>query len=301
MLNKMKSTAIALGLLFVANSSFAEYKVFGQLDGKILVSADSSVKIIGSDGKVQKNFDKMGHLHDVWKLDNGNILSAGKFVAETDPKTGKRVRTIGPKQEIEDILSCQRLENGNTLVASNKDGKIYEITPDDKIAFEMLIPDKGNGHFVLRMVRKLDNGNYLVCQPCKKRVIEITPEAKIVWNVKVPSIAFSAVRLKNGNTLVGHVDAITEYNKAGEIVWELTPSELAPVKIGKFTGINVLDNGNIVTGIYSLQKGKDGAAVVEVTRDKKIVWRLAILDGGPYAMMSCQKISNKCKAYSNKR
>ncbi|MBT8037641.1 MAG: hypothetical protein KJO21_08865 [Verrucomicrobiae bacterium] len=51
------------------------------------------------------------------------------------------------------------------------------------------------------MVRKLNNGSYLVCQSGKHLVREYSPTGKIVFKVKVGNIAFSAIRLDNGNTL----------------------------------------------------------------------------------------------------
>jgi hypothetical protein len=81
------------------------------------------------------------------------------------------------------------------------------------------------------------------------------------------------VRLANGNTMVGHIDAITEYDPKGQTVWEFKKTDLPEVALGAITGIHVQPNGNIVMGIYSIQKVPNGAGALEITREKKLVWR----------------------------
>jgi hypothetical protein len=73
---------------------------------------------------------------------------------------------------------------------------------------------------------------------------------------------------------------VMEFDKAGKVVWKLEPADLGPDVLQNPTCLQVLPNGNIVTGCYQAFRGEKGAAakgslIAEVTRDKKLVWRWA--------------------------
>jgi len=184
------------------------------------------------------------------------------------------------------------------LVGENSTGRVLELDKDGKTVFELKVePYKAGKHHNLRMVRKLENGNYLVCFSGAKLVREYTPEGEIVFEVKTKTLAFSAVRLPNGNTVVGDISQVVEFDPEGKEVWKLESSDLKGVEIGKMCGINVLPNGNMVIGIYASKQNKNGAALMEVTRDKKIVWRYFKVNGDR-SMMSGQKLDDSGKALS---
>ena len=90
----------------------------------------------------------------------------------------------------------------------------------------------------------------------------------------------SAVRLKNGNTLIACADnnklpgRVFEVDKAGQTVWEVKGEELPGVSLKFMAGLERLDNGNTVLCNW-LGHGALGttADIVEVTPDKKVVWR----------------------------
>ncbi len=117
-----------------------------------------------------------------------------------------------------------------------------------------------------------------------------------MFEVKVPKVAFSAVRLANGNTMVGHIDCITEYDPKGKVVWQFDKAALAGVKVGMICGIHVLPGGNVAMGIYGIQRSPDGAGLLEVTREKKLVWRyIDTSKTGPRSMMALQVLDAKGK------
>ena len=78
------------------------------------------------------------------------------------------------------------------------------------------------------MTRKLPNGNYLVPQLLDKVVREYTPSGEIRWEVKTPDMPFTAIRLPNGNTLIGCTrgNLILEVDKKRKPVWRLTNDDL---------------------------------------------------------------------------
>ncbi|MDR3110042.1 MAG: PQQ-like beta-propeller repeat protein [Planctomycetaceae bacterium] len=214
-----------------------------------------------------------GNIHEVQLLSNGNILFADGKVTEVTPDK-KVVFQYAPPKGKEGSFTCQRLENGNTLIGENYSGIVKEIAPDGSVTFEFQTAFKtDNQHHRMRRVRKLSNGNYLVSHSGDNLVREYTPSGETVWEQKVTNIAFAAERLENGNTLISSLDQVTEFDKNGKVVWEFKKSELPDIGITNMTGFQRLKNGNLVIGCYAAynKEGK-GVGMFEITRDKKLVW-----------------------------
>jgi len=298
-------TAIALcGFAGVATAAKAKGvgKVIGDLEGQVLSTGAGRIVLLDNTGK-ELWTTKAKNCHDVWKLDNGNVLVADGETREINPETNEVVFKYTPSTGHKNgTYSCQRLKNGNTVVGENVTGRILELDKSGNIVFEMSTkPFKQGSHHNLRMVRKLDNGNYLVCHSKAKLVREYTPQGEIVFEAKANNLAFSAVRIPNGNTVVGDISQVIELDKSGKQVWKLETKELTGLKIGKITGVNVLPNGNMILGIYAATHSENGAALIEVTRDKKVVWRYVKLPKGDRSMMSAQKLDASGKAISTLR
>ena len=68
----------------------------------------------------------------------------------------------------------------------------------------------------------------------------------------------------------GNGHRIIEVNPAGAIVWQLTQDELPDVRLAWVTTLQPLWNANLIIG--NCHAGKDQPQIVEVTRDKKVVW-----------------------------
>ncbi len=152
------------------------------------------------------------------------------------------------------------------------------MDPAGKVVVEVPLQfQTANHHMESRMTRKLANGNYLVPQLHDKVVREYTPEGKIVWEFKSPeepkdAWPFTAIRLLNGHTLVNltHSNMSVEVDPAGKIAWQLTNSDLPSPLLKDPCGAQRLPNGNTV--ITSYGAGDQKLKMLEVTRDKKIVW-----------------------------
>ena len=69
--------------------------------------------------------------HDVQVLANGNILINPRSVQEVTPEK-EIVWEAGPPLVMH-AEACQRLENGNTMIADNGTHTVMDITPDKKI------------------------------------------------------------------------------------------------------------------------------------------------------------------------
>jgi outer membrane protein assembly factor BamB len=288
--------AIALSIPCIAAAADAQV-VQGTMSGQVLAAGGGRVVRFAADGKVLWDF-KGGHTHDAWMLPSGNVLYAGgEFVREVTPDKKIVFEYKPANQAGGGVYSCQRLENGNTLIGENSTGRVLEVDKDGKIAFQLQTdPAKEGEHHNLRMVRKLANGNYLVCHSGAHLVKEYTPAGKVVWEQKVGNIAFAAVRLASGNTVISSIDHVTEYDPKGTVVWDFANDAIAGVKISAMTGINVLPNGNVLIGCYAAydKEGK-GTGMLEITRDKKLVWRYAN-PAGDREMMGVQLLDadGKC-------
>jgi len=264
----------------------------GELAGQILATGARRVLIMDSAGKILWEH-KGGNCSDVWMLDNGNILHADGNTTEIDPKTNEVVFSYKPTvTKGGGTFTCQRLDNGNTVVGENSTGRILELAKDGEVVFEMKVePYTEGNHHNLRMVRKLKNGNYLVCHSGKGLVREYAPDGRSVFEVTVKGVAYSAVRLPNGNTLVGHIDFISEFDPEGKQVWQFAKSDLGDLVTGMMCGIHPQPNGNIAVGVYrAYNKEKQGVALFEINRDKKVVWQYSN-PGADRAMMSIQKLT----------
>lgn len=273
----------------------AEPALQGKLDGWVITTG-ARLLLIDSVGK-QRWSCKAGNCADVWMLPNGNVLFANGSVIEVDPRTDQVVFTYTPEEtKGGGSYACQRLEKGITLVAENSAGRIVEVDPAGKVIFSLNLPlTKPANHHNFRMVRKLKNGNYLVCHSGQKTVREYTPKGKVVFQVKVPDIAFSAVRLPDGNTMVGHINAITEFDPKGNTVWDFKPKrDLPGLNLGMICGLHVQPSGNIAMGFYRILKEGNGAEFLEITREKKLVWKY-LSAKPPRARMGIQVLDAKGK------
>ncbi len=236
--------------------------------------------IIGEDGKVEWEYH--GGSRDGFVLPNGNILLAFSDRVEEVTRDGKQVflyKLAAPNKE---IGTTQRLYNGNTLVTElGPKPRLLEIRPDGTQAHEVVLqPETDNAHMQTRMARQLRNGNYLVPHLLAFAIKEYSPDGTVVSTLRTDfeelggrpaeNWPFTAIRLDNGHTVASltHGNKVIELNGKGEVVWKVTNEDVK----GLFKdpcGSQRLANGNTVVGSHA---ANTGISMVEVTREKKIVW-----------------------------
>ena len=254
--------------------------------------------ILGTDGRVEWKMENKHDVHDLQMLPNGNILThtSSTNVVEIDQKTKEIVWKYeakpkeGYKGRIE-IHAFQRLDDGNTMVAESGNTRIVEVDKAGKIVKVIpLTVKQPNAHRDTRMVRKLASGNYLVCHEGEGAVVEYDGDGKIVWTYKLDLgdrkrsdghgpeghgvEVFGAIRLENGNTLIagGNNNRVLEVDPKGKIVWQVDQKDLPGITLAWVTTLQVLPNGNIVIG--NCHAGPDNPQLIEVTREKKVVWTM---------------------------
>jgi outer membrane protein assembly factor BamB len=176
------------------------------------------------------------------------------------------------------VLGCQRLENGNTLVAEQGPCQAVEVNSKGEIVHVTRLTTKEEGyHLQVRNIHKLANGNILAAHEGEGAVREVDPDGKVVWEYTKVANAGDALRLANGNTLIscGTQKRLIEVTPEGKIVWEFGAKDAPDLNLTWITNLQILKNGNYVAGNFLRGQEGKGAHAFEVTPDKKVVWTFA--------------------------
>lgn len=245
--------------------------------------------IVGEDGEIEWSIDLPAS--DGWVLPNGNVLLAlyatkgfpNGGVVEIDRKTKETVWSYVGRQK--ETSTVQPLPNGRFLVAElgpepralviDREGDVHRTTP--------LQCQRKNFHMQTRMIRMLPNGHYLAPHLLDFAVKEYDPKSGEVLKSFATDDRgrdkkdwpFTAIRLKNGNTLIGCTNGnrVIEVDANGKIVWSVTNEDIGEDLFDDACGVQRLPNGNTVVSSYHA-KGK-AVKLFEITPAKKVVWRYA--------------------------
>ncbi len=242
-----------------------------------------TIQTIGKDGKMEREYSVKNPCTDVWKLKDGNILYV-EFENETVKMISGDDETVFEYKFETEIHTCQPLPDGAILlgVCDKQKPRIVELSRDGQIRKEVLLRASEKVHHQIQKVRKLQNGNYLVCQTQQGVVREYDETGKIVWEFELKdNNPWCAVRLKNGNTLIGtgyygkKPTEVIEVSPEKKIVWTLENSDLPEHFNMTRTIIDIqrLSNGNtVVFNFLFSNRGEKGVDVFEITPRKKVVW-----------------------------
>ncbi|MFY0652466.1 MAG: hypothetical protein JXQ96_10555 [Cyclobacteriaceae bacterium] len=256
-----------------------------EISHSIFIAGPQFTGVIGEDGAVVWDSGRKG-ARDGYQLENGNFLICwANEVIEYDKN--KEIVFSYKKRKSEgkvELGTALRLENGNTMITESSLDmpRILEVDPSGKIVAEVpLKPETENVHMQTRMARKLENGNYLVPHLLAFAVKEYSSSGDVVktYNTDLPELGgkeaenwpFTAVRLKNGNTLINltHGNKTVELDKNGKVVWMVSNDDFDDNPFDDACGVQRLSNGNTVIASYHAQ---EGIKLFEVNRNKKMVW-----------------------------
>ncbi len=265
---------------------------------RVLVQGNNRLAMVEPDGAISWEMP-WGELHDLHLLDNGHIMALrrAREIVEIDPATKQVVWSYdagarnGNEGRPVEVHAFQPLPGGAVMIAESGPARIVEIDRDFNLLKTVpLIVENPNPHRDTRLARKIANGNYLVCHEGDGAVREYDGgTGAVAWEYRVPLFdkgpkpghgpgafgnqAFSAVRLANGNTLVGtgNGHAVIEVTPAKDIVWELHQDDLAGITLAWVTTIEVLPNGNVVFG--NCHAGPGQPLLIEMDRaSRKVIW-----------------------------
>jgi outer membrane protein assembly factor BamB len=215
---------------------------------RLTIQGNDRLAIVAKDGAAEWSMP-WGPIHDVHVLPNGRVMvqRGAAEVVEIDRGTKEVVWSYnsatsnGNQGKPVEVHSFQPLPDGKVMIAESGIGRIIEVDRDGRMTKVVgLKIDNPQTHHDTRLARKLVSGNYLVCHEGDGAVREYDGETgHVVWDYTVP--------LFGREPRDGH----------------------GPEAFGNqvFAAVR-LKNGNtlIATG--------NGHSVLEVTPDKKIVWKL---------------------------
>jgi hypothetical protein len=260
---------------------------------RVIAQDRGHVALVNAKGEVEWEVPCAFTSHDIAALPNGNFLlhTGPATVVEMTPE--KKIVWQFESRPVEgyrgpvEIHAFQRLPDGLTMIAESGNRRIIEVDKDGRIVHQIpLIVDHPNAHRDTRLVRKLPNGHYLVCHEGDGVVREYDEAGKVVWSYALDlngrpetpghdghgTNVFDAIRLRNGHTLIagGNNNRVLEVTPAGKAVWSVDQNELPGIRLYWVTTLEMLPNGHLVIG--NTHAGPDNPQLIEVTRDKRVVW-----------------------------
>ena len=234
---------------------------------------------LDADGKVvwEYKFSSIAVIFQV--LPDGHVLFAhggdptGVDEIDRDKKTVWTYVSKCPQ-----VLGCQRLDNGNTLIAEQGPCQAVEVNPKGEIVHVTKMTTTEEAfHRQVRGIHKLANGHILAAHEGEGAIREYDPDGKVVWEFTKVENCGDAVRLDNGDTLIscGTQKRLIEVTPAGEVVWEFGAKDAPELNLTWVGSLQVLKNGHYVVGNFLRGQEGKGVHAFEVTHDKKVVWTFA--------------------------
>ena len=262
-----------------------------------VIAADSSTKTlaaIGPDGRVEWRLP-CGPIHDLHLLPDGHLLYQDGWtrIVELDerrrPVWEYDATTNGNATRPVEVHAFERLADGTTMVVESGPARIIEVDRAGVIRRTISLQvDAPSTHSDTRNARKTDTGTYLVAHEQDGVVREYDAAGSIVWEYDVPLFdrpkskghgpesfgdqVYSAVRLANGNTLIGtgNGHGVLEVTPGKEIVWRIGQHDLPGITLAWVTQVRRLPNGN--TLLVNCHAGPDQPQIIEVTPTKDVAW-----------------------------
>jgi hypothetical protein len=293
----MKRLALLVALVPAAACAEAPPTAVQTGAARRVIAADSSTKTLASiapDGRVEWRLP-VGAIHDLHLLPDGHILYQDGWtrIVEIDgnhrPVWDYNAKANGNAGRAVEVHAFQRLPDGTTMIVESGPARIIEIDREGKLLREIPLTVKNrSAHSDTRNARKTAAGTYLVAHEKDGVIREYDAQGKVIWEFDVPLFdkapkgghgpeafgdqAYSAVRLDNGNTLIGtgNGHSVLEVTPEKAIVWKLEQNDLEGITLAWVTQVERLANGN--TRFINCHAGLDNPQIIEVTPKKEVVW-----------------------------
>jgi hypothetical protein len=211
-------------------------------------------------------------------LDNGHVFyphgGASRGAEEVDRDHKVVWSYASPAGE---LLGAERLANGNSLLGEGGPPKALELDLAKAVVRSIdVTTTEAAAHGQIRHIHRLASGNVLLALEGEGAAREIDAAGKTVWEYKGIARIHEAIRLPNGNTLIGGGDSkrVVEVTSAGQIAWEFNATDAPELGLAFVASVQVLKNGDLLVCNWLGGEGGVGVHAFQVTRDKKVVWKL---------------------------
>ena len=244
---------------------------------RVLLHGNNRLAIIEADGEISWEM-RLGGIHDIHVLPNGHFLvqQRNREIVDIDPITKKLTSVVDVSKSSRnegvnvEVHAFQPIAEGGLMIAESGPGRLIELDREGQVKKSIpLKRRKPHPHHDTRLVRRTPVGTYLVAHENDGAIREYDGvTGKVVWEYEIPLF---------GNE-----------RKGGHGPEAFGNQTFAAVRLG---------NGNtlIATG--------NGHSVIEVTPEKKVVWRLSqndlpgirlawvttleVLENGNYVIGNC--------------
>jgi hypothetical protein len=214
--------------------------------------------------------------NDAWLLPNGDVVLS--FIAgarEVTPAKQTVWQYMAPAGA--EVHSVQPLPGGLFLIGeSHSDGTsfLYEMDRTTTISHTVKVTLGGGAHGQFREIRKTPQGTYITSQ-LNGKAMEFDATGKLLNTY--PCGSFVGIRLPDGNTLIscGDDHRVIEVDPQNAIVWQVGQNDIPGNTLFFVAGLQRLPNGNtVVCNWPGHAGGSTQPQVLEITRDKKVVWQV---------------------------
>ena len=297
--NAPRSALVALALAAVVAPARSEAPPSAVQTGppRRVIAADSSTKTLAAispDGRVEWKLP-CGAIHDLHLLPNGHLLYQDGWTTIVELDADRRpvwtydAKGNGNADRPAEVHAFQRLANDTTMIVESGPARILEVDRAGVITREVPLTVKSpSAHSDTRNARKTAAGTYLVAHEKDGVVREYDATGQVVWEFDVPLFdrekkpghgpeafgdqVYSAVRLDNGNTLIGtgNGHGVLEVTPAKELVWQVGQRDLPGVVLAWVTQVERRPNGNTI--LVNCHAGPEQPQILEITPDKRVVW-----------------------------
>jgi hypothetical protein len=234
---------------------------------------------LDADGRIVREFKPRSIAVMFQVLPNGNLVYGygghPTGVVEVNPR-GDAVWNYVSK--CPQVLGCERLANGNTLVAEQGPCRVVEVNPQGAVVHTTNLSTNQTGyHLQVRNVHKLKDGHILAAHEGEGAIREYELDGRVAWEYTGVTNTGEALRLENGDTLIAGATQkrLIEVTPQHKIVWEFTADDAPELNLTWVSSIQILKNGDYLVGNFLRGQEGKGAHAFEVTRDKKVVWTFA--------------------------
>lgn len=294
-----RSALVALALAAVVAPARSEAPPSAVQTGppRRVIAADSSTKTLAAispDGRVEWKLP-CGAIHDLHLLPNGHLLYQDGWTTIVELDADRRpvwtydAKGNGNADRPAEVHAFQRVADGATMVVESGPARILEVDRAGVVTRQVPLTVKSpSAHSDTRNARKTAAGTYLVAHEKDGVVREYDATGRVVWEFDVPLFdrekkpghgpeafgdqVYSAVRLDNGNTLIGtgNGHGVLEVTPAKELVWQVGQRDLPGVVLAWVTQVERRPNGNTI--LVNCHAGPEQPQILEITPDKRVVW-----------------------------